>query len=315
LEKEIEAPVAEAGVEEDLVLLLREELEAKRLMIEEGLREVLNDLDEASFPDVAKYILAGGKRFRGFLTLMTAEALGGDSKKALPAAVAIELVQAATLAIDDIIDGDEVRRGRLASWVRYGLSRSVMASLLLIPLAQKLVEDLGFKALYHVIRAWEATVRGEVLDSFLNDFVPPERYLEVSRLKTGSLFRLAMVLGALSAGADDETVEKLARYGDLLGVIYQLADDIADYHLYRTGSGKAMEPGLSIFLRWARSLGAEDDDEVIGVAAEYLRERIREAQDIIDSVEADPLRKQLLHAIPYYMAYRMLAEAGLEHLL
>jgi len=314
LEEEVQAAGGAVEVE-DLFGAVERELEEKRRLIEEAIQELLADEDVSALPDVARYILAGGKRFRGSLTLIVAEALGGGREQALPAAVAIELVQAATLALDDIIDGDEVRRGRLAAWLKYGLSRSVMASLLLIPLAQKLVENLGFKALYHVIRAWEATVRGEVLDSFFNERVPPDRYLEICKLKTGSLFRLATILGALAAKADDETVEQLARYGDLLGIIYQLADDITDYTLHTTGKGKPLEPGLQIFIKWAKNQGAETPEEITAAALAYLRDRIQEAQEIIQNLQADPAKKQILHAIPHYIAHRMLAEANLQHLL
>ena len=310
--EEVEASAQEYGVDAEVLLELREEWLSKKELIEAGISEVLDGLDDASFPEVSRYILAGGKRFRGFLTLLTAEALGGSVERALPAAVAIELVQAATLAIDDIIDGDEYRRGRLAAWMRYGLGRSVMASLLLIPLAQKLVESLGFKALYHVIRAWESTVRGEVLDSFLTDLVQPEKYLEVCRLKTGSLFRLATILGALAARAPEEAVKRLGDYGDLLGIIYQLSDDIADYTLYTRGD-RGMEPGLRIFEKWAKAQGAATPEETVQVAIAHLKNLIRKAQELIDQTPGDPGKKRLLRAIPYFIAHKMLSTANLEH--
>ena len=283
----------------------------KRAMIEAAIEKVVAELGDSGLPEVASYLAAGGKRFRGFLTLLAAEALGGRAEDALDAAVAVELVQAASLAIDDIIDGDEYRRGRRAAHLVHGVAKTVLASLLLIPVSQRLVEKLGFKALYHVIRAWENTVRGEILDAFLAELVPADRYLEVSRLKTGSLFRLSLILGALSANADQETVEKLGRYGDLLGIIYQLADDIADYKNSQKGSGKKKEPGLALFEKWAKTRHPQARDPA-EAALEDLAQHIRAAKAIIESLNLAREKAIILEHIPEFMAEKMLEEAGLH---
>jgi len=172
------------------------------------------------------------------------------------------------------------------------------------------VERLGLKALYHVIRAWENTVRGEVLDAFLAELVPADRYLEVCKLKTGSLFKLSLVLGALSARAPGETVDKLAEAGELLGIIYQLADDIVDYT--RQGKGKAREPGLALFEKWARTLPGGREDP-LSAALDTLAHYTRRAEALLESIDyARPDKGRLLARIPRFLATKMLEEAGLQ---
>ena len=298
---------------EDLTVELARDWAEKKLLIEKAIDAVLSELDDSGLPEVARYLAAGGKRFRGYLTLLAAEALGARPEDALDAAVAIELVQASSLAIDDIIDQDRKRRGRAAAWIVHGLAKTVLASLLLIPVSQRMVEKLGFKALYHVIRAWEGTVRGEILDSIITDLLPPEKYLDVARLKTGSLFRLSLILGALAADAPQKTVESLGEYGETLGIIYQLADDIVDYNLYLRGE-KPLEPGLRLFIKWATREDPRIDPT--RAAAKALASFVRHAEEIATSIEyADPRKGQYLAIIPRFLAAKMLETARLEHLL
>ncbi len=289
--------------------LYREWLEAKTL-IEDELEKTLNNLDPSGLPDVAKYISRGGKRFRGFLTILTAKALGGSEKDAIEAAVAIELVQAASLAIDDIVDKDTIRRNSKAAWLVHGIGKTVLSSLLLIPIAQRMVEKLGVSALYHVIRAWESTVRGEIIDVFLAESLPSSKYLELAKLKTGSLFKLATILGALAAGIKDKPVlEKIGRYGELLGIIYQLADDIADYTKYISGEKEKLDPSEKLFIKWAGEEQKDTTRNTLRTLNEYLKE-------ITENVDELPFKNSELYVlfkfIPYFLVSKMLEEADLS---
>ncbi|MCE4601354.1 MAG: polyprenyl synthetase family protein [Desulfurococcales archaeon] len=294
-------------VEEIEAILYREWAEKKALIEEEINRVVNTQMNEAELIDVAKYISTGGKRFRGFLTLLTAEALGGKLDDALDAAVAIELVQAASLALDDIIDKDQLRRGRAAAWIVHGLPKTILSSLLFIPVSQRIVEKLGFRAIFHVIRAWEATVRGEILDSLLPELVPASRYIELCRLKTGSLFKLSTILGAISARVSSAVEKAMGEYGELLGILYQVADDVADYYNYKLGL-RNLEPGIRHFEKWALTRG----DDPVEVGLSYLQDRLAEAERVLDTVEFKNDKSVLLYFIPRFMVEKMLAEAGLK---
>ncbi len=289
--------------------LYKEWVEAKTL-IEIELDKTISKLDPSGLPDVAKYISKGGKRFRGFLTILTAKSLGAKPENAVEAAVAIELVQAASLAIDDIVDRDTIRRNAKASWIVHGVGKTVLSSLLLIPIAQRMVEKLGITALYHVIRAWESTVRGEILDVFLADTLPASKYLDLIKLKTGSLFKLATILGALSAGIKEkEKLEKLGAYGECLGIIYQLADDISDYEKYLKGEKDKLDPSEKLFIKWAKTYS----EEPIPYAFKELRKYL---SNIIELVNKLPLKddksKELFIFIPYFLAKKILEEARIN---
>ena len=271
-----------------------------RTRIDRALDEVLSSIPEVRAVDAAKYIVEGGKRFRGFLTILVAEELGGNGGRALDAAVALELVHASSLALDDIIDEDTVRRGKPAAWVALGVQRTVMVSNLLIPLAQTIVyRSYGVRALERTIAAWLDVSRGEVIDAFyLADELPSEAYYKIVRLKTGALFRLSAELGAIAAGRED-LLEAAALFGEKLGLAYQLADDTVD--LVLESRGRSVKPSTG-YLLFRRLVGSS-----VSRALELLRQAVDEAVEA-----AARLRSKILALIPSFMASAMLEEAGVS---
>ena len=222
--------------------------------IDAAIEDRLKELPEAEAISVAKYIALGGKRLRGFLVVEFASSLGADEDDALDAAVAVELVHAASLALDDIIDEDIVRRGRKAAWVSFGIKKAVMVSNILIPFAQNIVyQRYGSLALLRTVAAWLDISRGEVIDAFYDaDNIDPSLYIEMVRLKTGALFRLSAELGAIAAKAYD-IIDSVSEIGENIGIMYQVADDIKDSN----DPMKRNEPGLRLFRRWLNGEGPE----------------------------------------------------------
>lgn len=297
-------------------VILDEWLHAKN-MIDEKLKEFSVD-KHSQVLEIQRYITEGGKRFRGFLTILTAKALGGDPSEALDAAVAVELVQAASLALDDIVDVDEFRRNKKASWIVHGISKTVLVSVLIISVAQRIVEKYGFKAITHVIRAWEQTTRGEVADSFLYPILKPEDYENVAIYKTGALFRLAVILGAISANGD-EYLDTLNKYGDSLGLAYQIADDIVDLAnvLPENAKRKDLQPGVKLFIKYLDPDREWRDNEVPEYK-EYIKKGIDRLRIVIEETGnllwnlPDNKYTRALALIPYFMAEKMLEEANLS---
>ena len=222
--------------------------------IDAAIENRLKELPEAEAISVAKYIALGGKRLRGFLVIEFASSLGADEDEALDAAVAVELVHAASLALDDIIDEDTVRRGKKAAWVSFGIKKAVMVSNILIPFAQNIVyQRYGSLALLRTVAAWLDISRGEVIDAFYDaDRIDPSLYIEMVRLKTGALFRLSAELGAIAAKAYD-IIDSVSEIGENIGIMYQVADDIKDSN----DPMKRNEPGLRLFRRWLNGEGPE----------------------------------------------------------
>jgi len=225
-------------------------LEKWRNIIDKELEELIKNTYEERVINVAKYIVNGGKRLRGALVMLVNEALGGNPEDALPAALALELVHASSLSIDDIIDLDFVRRGRPSAWVAKGVANTVMVSNLLIPHAIMLVKRYGKRAIDKVVEVWWEVSKGEVWDVH----GPPEgkgveAYEAIIEAKTASMFALSAYLGGLAAG-EEERLEGLWRYGFLLGKAYQIADDLKDVEGDASFSAK-------LFREWLKEAGKE----------------------------------------------------------
>ncbi len=230
--------------------MLEERWRQTRRIIDAAIEQYLANLPEAKAIEAARYIARGGKRLRGFIVIELARELGALVEDAIDGAVAVELVHASSLALDDIIDEDIMRRGVEAAWVKYGLKKTVMVSNLLIPYAQEIVDrKYGHEALRRTVRAWLDISRGEVIDAFSDpDTLSANTYLEMIKLKTGALFRLAAELGVIAARRLD-LLSIASQLGETLGIMYQIADDIRDS---RDREKLRKEPSLKLFQRWAQ---------------------------------------------------------------
>lgn len=178
--------------------------------------------------DALRTILAEGKRLRGSLTCLMAEALGGTLEQALPAALAVEMVQAASLAHDDFVDGDTMRRGRPAAWTLLSPRRAVLVADVMFATALEKMAQAGAREGASLAHAIAAMAQGALQESVHYGEADPDAYRRIIHLKTGSLFAAAARLGALAAGADESRVEAATEFGARAGEAYQIADDLAD---------------------------------------------------------------------------------------
>lgn len=198
---------------------------------------------------VARYaLLPAGKLLRPILTLHAAEAVGGEPADVLTAALGMEYLHVATLVHDDIIDADALRRGRPAVQVAYGIpSAIVVGDHLIFSAFASIVDEQGAvspgqvtAAVAALARAGRDLCRGQMLEAELVGDLDAgaRRYPEMVRLKTGALFRAVCHIGALLGGADLEVAAALARYGEHVGVAFQLRDDLLDYVATPEQTGK-----------------------------------------------------------------------------
>jgi geranylgeranyl pyrophosphate synthase len=173
-------------------------------------------------------IAAGGKRLRPLLVGLAAGAPPPESDGLLRAAVAVELVHAATLVHDDVLDGSSLRRGRPTVFAAGGRSLATATGDLLFSRAfAELTATGSIDAVRALSRASSELAEGELMqraDAF-DAGITIERYLERSRLKTAVLFRAACELGALEV---DGPVEPLGRFGEQIGMAFQILDDVLD---------------------------------------------------------------------------------------
>lgn len=180
---------------------------------------------------------AGGKRVRATLALLWCEAYSGDYRPAIPLAVAYELAHASALIQDDIIDHADLRRGKESVVAKYGLSNAILASDLLLFYVPKMVakySDLDSARLARIFdlvgEACRATTWGEFLDLEMarEDGWAEREYEEMIRLKTSTLLSAPCASGAIIGGADDEQVSTATRFGEAVGMAYQIQDDTLD---------------------------------------------------------------------------------------
>ena len=184
-------------------------------------------------PALADHLVAaGGKRLRPLVTVAAARLAGGEGDAALKLAAAVEFIHTATLLHDDVVDGSQLRRGKVAAHLIWGGAQSVLVGDFLFARAFELmVETDSLRALDVLARASRVIAEGEVLQltRALDLDLDEETYLEIVRGKTAELFAAAGQSGAIVAGAPDARVQALREYGLKLGYAFQLTDDALDY--------------------------------------------------------------------------------------
>jgi geranylgeranyl pyrophosphate synthase len=183
--------------------------------------------------------LQRGKRIRPVLCLLSAEALDAPLERAEPFALAIELMHNFCLVHDDIEDGDTMRRGREAVWVKYGLAHGINVGDFLLVHTQKVLAESAQPGLSDATRirlmqllshTLERTHIGQSLDisARADRDLTVERYMELVREKTGFYLAAPIQGGAIAAGAGEDVIATIGEMAALLGPLFQIADDIID---------------------------------------------------------------------------------------
>ncbi|MBI4536466.1 MAG: polyprenyl synthetase family protein [candidate division NC10 bacterium] len=192
---------------------------------------------------VARYAIAsGGKRVRPALVLLAARACGAkEATRMVMLASVAEMMHAATLIHDDIVDRSPTRRGRPSTMARWGAEVSVLVGDFLYSRAvQMLVADEDLRIMRGFADATVAMTEAEVLQlqHLWNLTMPEPDYLKIVRGKTAALMSASCRGGAQVAGAPEAVIEALAAYGLQLGIGFQLVDDALDYAAREERLGK-----------------------------------------------------------------------------
>ena len=221
-------------------------------------------------PALADHLIAGSaKRLRPLLTIAAARLCGARDDGCLKLAAAVEFIHTATLLHDDVVDSSQLRRGRVAAHLIWGAPASVLVGDFLFARAFELMVDAGsMPALEILARASRVISEGEVLQlTRSHDLdLSQEVYIEIIKAKTAELFAAAAEAGAVSAGASPERCRAMRRFGQDLGLAFQLVDDALDYSGDARTLGK--NPGddfregkvtLPLLLAMARTAASERD--------------------------------------------------------
>jgi geranylgeranyl diphosphate synthase, type II len=216
-------------------------LKARSAQVEVLLAERLGRLEEAPrrLVEAMRYsLLAGGKRLRPVLCLAFAEAVHGGRPPAPAedAACALEFVHTYSLVHDDLpaMDDDDMRRGRPTSHKMYGEAMAILAGDALLTEAFALLasssepQRAALVACLATAAGAEGMVGGQVLD-IAEDRPADEQYLtRLHRLKTGALLKASCAMGVLAAGGTADQLKAAERYGEAVGLAFQIADDLLD---------------------------------------------------------------------------------------
>jgi len=191
------------------------------------LADELGELEEA----LRYSLLGGGKRIRPVLCLATGEALGRDPEEVLPAASALELVHTFSLVHDDLpaLDDDDLRRGQPSSHVRYGEGVAILAGDALLTEAFRLV--LAYPSPEPARELAAATlgmIGGQYVDVTTDGDIDGDGLVRLHELKTGRLLRASVTCAAAVAGLSTAEREPWAAFGEEVGLLFQIVDDILD---------------------------------------------------------------------------------------
>ncbi|MGC9455347.1 MAG: polyprenyl synthetase family protein [Phycisphaerae bacterium] len=282
--------------------------EVSRWFTEEGLDALAGPVGSDTERIARDWLLAGGKRWRPFLTCCTFQALRTDGREQLPPAlkkiaVAVECFHKASLIHDDIEDSDDYRYGRETLHRKHGVPVALNAGDMLIGEGYRLLTECGLDAPRTAQMVQTAAAAHRLLCSGQGDELswarrpgplPVRKVLDIFRRKTSPSFCLAMQLGAVCASADEQVRPHLHSYCDALGIAYQIRDDLKDLS---GGAGDLDAGRLSVVTAVAWQRGDRDQQEQLQAA---LREpagrdgRAAKLSDLLAGTRAVETAERLL---------------------
>lgn len=220
----------------------KNELINKSIIVNEELKKYLknNECPEKVLNESVEYsLMAGGKRIRPVLIIATYELFKNDVERVLPFAVAMEMVHTFSLIHDDLpgIDNDDYRRGKLTNHKKYNEATAILAGDTLLNNAYNVIlNDINnneesklvkLQALKELSDGIERMIAGEYVDTEFEGKEISSQYLEyMHENKTGALIKASVRIGAIMAGADEESIKKLTTYAEKIGLAFQVKDDI-----------------------------------------------------------------------------------------
>src|SRR3954468_4794084 len=216
----------------------------------DSVETMLRESVKSDYPFVTEtsqhLVAAGGKRFRPLVVLLAAQFGDPGAQGVVPAAVVVELTHLATLYHDDVMDQAALRRGATSANARWDNTVAILTGDFLFARASDILADLGPEAVRLQARTFERLVTGQIRETVgpMEADDPVEHYLRVVADKTGSLIGTSGRFGAMLSGADDTVTEVLTRFGERIGVAFQLSDDLLDVVAESSASGK--QPGTDL---------------------------------------------------------------------
>ena len=213
---------------------LKTAVEDKMVLVEEKIKSKLSSKVELVDKMTKYHIRTGGKKLRALLTLQSAKLCGySKGTRDVNLAACVELIHAATLMHDDVIDNGEIRRGKKTLNRIWGNQSSILVGDYILSRCFEMMVDDGEKEVLKLLSSTSAEIsQGEVLQLQHKGEIDmlEETYLKIITAKTASLFAAATKVGSILSNKENKTKEALEFYGKNLGLTFQIADDALDYN-------------------------------------------------------------------------------------
>jgi heptaprenyl diphosphate synthase len=225
-------------------------LEASLLADMARVEELMRSHIKGDYPlviETSRHLVeAGGKRLRPLLTLLAAQFGDPSNYDIIKAAVCCELTHLATLYHDDVMDDAVLRRGVISANKKWDNAVAILTGDYLFSKVSDMLADIGPEAVKLQAKTFERLVIGQIKETQgkSEGLTQIEHYMKVVADKTGSLIATSARFGALLSGANAQTVEALTKFGEKIGVAFQVADDLLDVTSDETASGKT--PGTDL---------------------------------------------------------------------
>ena len=257
--------------------------------------ELKKELKELSYPEtIAKgmeyAILNGGKRLRPFLLFVTLELLNEDIKKGVKSAIALEMIHSYSLVHDDLpaLDNDDYRRGKLTTHKVFGEAEGILIGDSLLTyafyvLSQKNLELLSSEQIVNIISKTSeyaginGMIGGQMIDiESENKKIDLETLKYIHSHKTGKLIKLPIEIACIIANLEKNKREVLEEYADLIGIAFQVKDDILDVEGTFEELGKPVGSDVDLHkATYPSILGMEESKKILNDTVEKAKEIIK----------------------------------------
>ena len=257
--------------------------------------ELKKELAELSYPETISKgmeyaILNGGKRLRPILLFITLELLGVDIKKGIKSAIALEMIHSYSLVHDDLpaLDNDDYRRGKLTTHKVFGEAQGILIGDSLLTyafymLSQKNLNLLSAEQIVNIISKTaeysgiNGMISGQIVDvESENKKIDFETLKYIHNHKTGKLLKLPIEIACITANAEDNVKEVLEEYAELIGLAFQVKDDILDVEGTFEDLGKPIGSDEHLHkATYPSILGMENSKEILNETVEKAKNIIR----------------------------------------
>ena len=277
-----------------------------------------------------KYILQnGGKRVRASLVLLASKMFSGSFEQALPVALAFETFHNFTLIHDDIMDNAPIRRGIPTVHVKWDENTAILSGDAVMIIAYRFFEESGIfvPQLFKLLNKTALEVcEGQQYDveleraALLDSSVSEEKYLKMIELKTSVLLAACLKAGAIVGGASNDDADKMYEIGRLIGVAFQLQDDVLDTYGNEKTFGKKIGGDIRVnkktylLIKTLQTLQGNDKDQLVGLLSKITDNEQEKYDSVVTLYNKARAKEQTVDLIQQYFkkAQSLVEEISIE---